>query len=147
MQNNTMPTITHLFVYGSLRSGFRTPAYQYLTKYFSLLGEAKVKGKLFDKGTYPVGQPATEEKYITGELYSINNPDEFSWAIEQLDDYEGLVTEAGEKPLYRREMVTAYVNDQPQEAWIYWYNGSVAGLPEIASGDVLQYMQQKSNRT
>jgi gamma-glutamylcyclotransferase (GGCT)/AIG2-like uncharacterized protein YtfP len=132
--------ITQLFVYGSLRSGFRNPAYQYLTKYFSLTGEAKAKGKLFDKGTYPVANPTEEEKFIIGELYAIKNPDEFSWAIEQLDDYEGINVEVGEIPLYKRETVTIYHNNTITEAWIYWYNGSVSGLAEIASGDVLQYL-------
>ena len=79
-----------LFVYGSLRSGFRNPVYEYLTKYFHLLGEAVVKGKLYDLGEYPAAASTDEEKFISGELYSINNPLEFSWAIGQLDDYEGL---------------------------------------------------------
>ncbi len=135
-------SIQQLFVYGSLRSGFRNPAYEYLTRYFSFVGEAVVKGKLFDKGAYPVAKPTTEEKFIIGELYSINNPDEFDWAIEQLDDYEGVNVEAGETPLYKREIATAYCNGQPSQAWIYWYNGDIDSLPEIASGDVWQYIQQ-----
>lgn len=137
--------VTQLFVYGSLRSGFRNPAYQYLAKYFSLVGEAKVKGKLFDKGTYPVAKPTSEEKFIIGELYSINNPAEFNWIIEQLDDYEGLNVESGETPLYKRDTVTVYQNNAISEAWIYWYNADVTGLPEINSGDVLQYLQRKNN--
>jgi hypothetical protein len=32
----------------------------------------------------------------------------------------------------------------PTRAWIYWYNGSVEGMPEIAIGDVLKYLQQKN---
>ena len=48
-----------LFVYGSLRSGFRNPVYEYLTKYFHLLGEAVVKGKLYDQGEYPVAKATT----------------------------------------------------------------------------------------
>lgn len=136
--------IYNLFVYGSLRSGFRNPVYEYLTRYFHLLGDAIVKGKLYDKGDYPVAASTIEEKFISGELYTINNPDEFSWAIDQLDDYEGLNTEAGERPLYKREQVTAYLNGNSIVAWIYWYNGSIDGLPEISSGDLLQYLQQKS---
>lgn len=134
-----------LFVYGSLRSGFRNPAYQYLTKYFHLLGEAVVKGKFFDKGPYPVAIPATEEDaFITGELYVLNNPDEFNWAMEQLDDYEGLNVEAGETPMYKRELVTVFKEGVSSQAWIYWYNGSVEGMKEITIGDVLKYLQQKN---
>ncbi len=136
--------IYKLFVYGSLRSGFRNPVYQYLTKYFHLLGEAVVKGKLYDHGDYPVAAPAAEEKFISGELYCINNPQEFSWAIGQLDDYEGLNAEPGETVLYKRETVIAYQNGQPHHAWIYWFNGQLANMPEIESGDLLQYLQQKN---
>lgn len=136
--------IYQLFVYGSLRSGFRNPAYQYLACHFKLLGEAVVQGKLYDKGDYPVAVPSSEDAFITGELYVANNPEEFTWAIGQLDDYEGLNTEAGETPLYKRESVTVFQNGQPAKAWIYWYNGSIAGMPEIAIGDVLKYLQQKN---
>jgi gamma-glutamylcyclotransferase (GGCT)/AIG2-like uncharacterized protein YtfP len=139
------PSITKLFIYGSLRSGFRNPAYQYLAKYFSLIGPAVVKGKLLDKGTYPVAKPTDEEKFIIGELYEINKPEEFSWAIEQLDDYEGLNMEPGEAPLYKREAVSVIQNNTATEAWIYWYAKEVNGLVEIASGDVLEYTQQKTN--
>ncbi|MEO6489046.1 MAG: gamma-glutamylcyclotransferase family protein [Ferruginibacter sp.] len=133
-----------LFVYGSLRSGFRNPAYQYLTNYFRLLGEAVVKGKFYDKGQYPVAIPTKEELFINGELYVLNNPEEFTWAIEQLDDYEGLNVEAGEIPMYKREVVTVYQQGAPSEAWIYWFNNSVEGMKEITTGDVLKYLQQKN---
>ncbi len=133
-----------LFVYGSLRSGFRNPVYSYLTKYFHLLGEAVVKGKLYDMGEYPVAVPTDEEKFISGELYSINDPLEFSWAIAQLDDYEGLNAEEGEQPLYKREEVLAYQQGQPVKTWIYWFNGSISNQPEIESGDLLQYLQKKN---
>ena len=133
-----------LFVYGSLRSGFRNPVYEYLTKYFHLLGEAVVKGKLYDLGEYPAAAATADEKFIFGELYCINNPLEFSWAIGQLDDYEGLNTEEGETPLYRREEVIAWKDGETHTAWIYWYNKDLAGNPVIESGDLIQYLQQKN---
>lgn len=133
-----------LFVYGSLRSGFRNPAYAYLTQYFHLIGEAVVRGKLYDLGTYPAAKPTDEEHYISGELYCINNPLEFSWAIEQLDDYEGLNVEEGETPLYKREQVIAYKNGEGHTAWIYWFNKDISGKPVIENGDLLLYLQQKN---
>lgn len=136
--------IFKLFVYGSLRSGFRNPVYEYLTKYFSLIGEAVVKGKLFDLGDYPAAKATEEDNFISGELYTINNPQEFPWAIGQLDDYEGLNVEEGETPLYTREEVIAYRKGEPYTAWIYWYNRDITGKPEIESGDVLEYLQKKN---
>jgi gamma-glutamylcyclotransferase (GGCT)/AIG2-like uncharacterized protein YtfP len=134
----------HLFVYGSLRSGFRNPVYKYLTQYFHLLGDAVVRARLYDAGTHPVAAASEDDHYINGELYAINKPEEFSWAIEQLDDYEGLNTEEGETPLYRREQVEVYQNGEPVTAWIYWYNKSIEGMPAIETGDVLKYLQEKN---
>jgi gamma-glutamylcyclotransferase (GGCT)/AIG2-like uncharacterized protein YtfP len=135
--------VHNLFVYGSLRSGFKHPAYEYISKYFTFVGNARVKGKLFDMGSYPAGVPVQEDTFITGELYVIKNASEFSWAIGQLDDYEGTRTEAGETPLYRRELADVYLEKETVKAWVYWYNGDVQGRPVIKSGDLLSYIQSK----
>src|SRR6186713_1291929 len=113
--------IYHLFVYGSLRSGFRNEAYAYLAKYFTLVAEGVVKGKLYDKGTYPVAVPTGENNFIKGELYRLNNTAEFDWAIDQIDDYEGLHVETGEKPLYIRAIADVTIKGDKTKAWIYWY--------------------------
>lgn len=133
-----------IFVYGSLRSGFRNPAYEYLTRYFKYSGEALVKGKFFDAGSHPVALPTEDEHFILGELYTMNSADEFSWAFEQLDDYEGLHVEVGEIPLYTRKLAEIFQNGDTQTAWIYWYNKSTEGMPEIETGDVMRYLQQKN---
>jgi gamma-glutamylcyclotransferase (GGCT)/AIG2-like uncharacterized protein YtfP len=137
------PEVYQLFVYGSLRSGFRSPAYEYISRYFDLVGEAKVKGELFDLGTYPAAKPTDKNKFIIGELYRIRNENEFSWAIGQLDDYEGVDVDFDEMQLYRREITEVHINNKVTNAWIYWYVGDVKDKPVIDSGDVLQYMDQK----
>ena len=139
----SIPEVYQLFVYGSLRSGFRSPAYEYISRYFELVGDAKVKGKLYDLGSYPAAKPGEENKFIIGELYRIKNESEFAWAIGQLDDYEGVDVAFDEVQLYYRRVTEVYINDKITHAWIYWYNGDVNDKPEIASGDVLQYMDQK----
>lgn len=140
-----MDTATfQLFVYGSLRSGFRNPIYKYLTQYFHLLGEALVKGQFFDDGTNPVAVPTAADHFITGELYVVNNPEEFGWAIEQLDDYEGINVEVGETAMYRRELVEVFQKGQASTAWIYWYNQPVNNMNPIETGDVLKYLQEKN---
>ncbi|HET6765893.1 MAG TPA: gamma-glutamylcyclotransferase family protein [Chitinophagaceae bacterium] len=137
------PEIYQLFVYGSLRSGFRSPAYEYISRYFDLVGAAKVKGQLFDLGTYPAAKPSDQNKFIIGELYRIRNEKEFGWAIGQLDDYEGVDVSFDEIQLYRRDVTEVYIDDKITKAWIYWYHGDVSGKPIIESGDVLQYLDQK----
>jgi gamma-glutamylcyclotransferase (GGCT)/AIG2-like uncharacterized protein YtfP len=138
--------IYHLFVYGSLRSGFRNEAYAYLSRYFTLVAEGVVKGILYDKGTFPVAVPTEENKFITGELYRLNNTAEFDWAMDQIDDYEGLHVETGEKPLYTRALTDVIINGDKTKAWIYWYDGSVSGYPELEASDVLSYLQQRNKR-
>jgi gamma-glutamylcyclotransferase (GGCT)/AIG2-like uncharacterized protein YtfP len=139
----TNPGVYQLFVYGSLRSGFHSPVYEYISRFFTFVGEAKVKGKLFDLGEYPAAIPAEEDFFIIGELYTAKNQQEFSWAIGQLDDYEGLNVEEGETPLYKRKVTEVYINDQVKHAWVYWYNGDVSGKPVIASGDILEFLKNK----
>lgn len=135
--------IYDLFVYGSLRSGFKSPVYEYISRFFTLRGEARVKGRLYDLGEYPAGVPVNEDAFIVGELYTVKTEQEFSWAIGQLDDYEGLVVEQGEKPLYRRELTDVHIDNTITKAWIYWYNGETQGRPWIESGDLLEYLKNK----
>lgn len=134
----------YLFVYGSLRSGFPSPAFQLMNPYFKLVAEAKVKGKLYDLGDYPAGIPTAEEKYIVGELYKANSEEEFNFAISQLDDYEGLHPDEGEDQLYDRALTTVVANGIEYTSWIYWYTGDANDKPVIESGDVLEYARGKN---
>ena len=113
--------------------------------FFLLSAKQRVKGKLFDLGTYPAGVPSDDNNYIVGELYTIKHEPEFAWAIGQLDDYEGVAVESDEVQLYQRGLVDVIINDSTTAAWIYWYVGSVEGKPLIESGDMIQYLQQKNN--
>lgn len=131
-----------LFVYGSLREGFGHPAFEYIGNYFHFVAHGKVRGQLYDLGDYPAAVPSRGEHFIIGELYAINEPDEFSYAIAQLDDYEGINPAEGAS-LYRRELATIYKGKDETMAWIYWYNGYVDNKPTISSGDVLAYMKEK----
>jgi gamma-glutamylcyclotransferase (GGCT)/AIG2-like uncharacterized protein YtfP len=139
-----MESVNTIFVYGSLRSGFRSEAYQYISRYFNLLGNATIKGKLFDLGDYPAAIATDENYFLVGELYQIAREEEFNWAIEQLDDYEGLNVEADETALYKREITTVYINNETVKAWVYWFTGSVENKPVVASGDMLQYLYEKN---
>lgn len=134
----------YLFVYSSLREGFKSSEYEYVRKYFSFVNRAKVKGILSDLGNNPVATPTTEDCFIYGELYKIINSDEFSYAIGQLDDYEGVKPEADEVRLYKRELTEIYLEDESKvTGWIYWYKGDIGGKPVIESGDVLKYIHSK----
>lgn len=139
----TNPGVFQLFVYGSLRSGFHSPVYEYISRFFKFIGEGKVQGKLYDLGSYPAGVPSNDDSFIIGELYQAKNEHEFSWAIGQLDDYEGVAVEADEMQLYRREVASIHIHNQTTDAWIYWYNGDITGKAVVASGDMLEYLNSK----
>jgi gamma-glutamylcyclotransferase (GGCT)/AIG2-like uncharacterized protein YtfP len=137
--------ITFLFVYGSLRSGFHHPAYAYISRYFVLMGKANTKGVLYDMGDYPAAKPTDNDEHIQGELYQIHQPDEWDWAIAQLDDYEGVQPdEDGGPALYERKLAEIEHDGQIYKAWMYWFAGDVSGKPVVPGGDVLQYLQQKN---
>ncbi len=140
MENN----VHQLFVYGSLRSGFKHPAYEYISKHFTLVGPARVKGRLYDMGSYPAAIATEDEQFIIGELYRLKNEKQFNWAFEQLDDYEGVDMEEDEQSLYVRRTTTVFINESVTTAWIYWFNGIIDDQPLIASGDVLEFIQHKS---
>lgn len=139
----TNPGIYQLFVYGSLRSGFRSPAYEYISRFFRFVGEARVRGNLFDMGSYPAGIPVIGNHFILGELYEANEENEFSWAIGQLDDYEGVTVEPDEVQLFKREITEVYINNQVTHAWIYWFNGDISGRSIVESGDIIEYLKNK----
>lgn len=137
MDNN----IQHLFVYGSLHSGFKNPAYEYLSQYFELVGTANAQGALYHNGEYPIAVHSSENKSIKGELYKIKNLEEFDWAIAQLDDYEGLNVMPGEQSLYVRAVTQVDANGTALPAWVYWYNGSIENMETIDSGDVFDFFK------
>jgi gamma-glutamylcyclotransferase (GGCT)/AIG2-like uncharacterized protein YtfP len=140
----SMPTY-HLFVYGSLRKGFESDAYHYISQYFTLIGNGYIKGCLYDLGEYPAAMPAPdgEECRIVGELYMVKHIDELDWAMAQLDDYEGVDPSYDETSLYRKEVTPVEIEGYTIPAWVYWYNGDVAGMPRVESGDVLEYLEAK----
>jgi len=137
-------TSSQLFVYSSLRKGFREKAYHYLTRFFHFEGLARVKGTLTDLEGLPVATPTTEDSFIKGELYKLKNEYDFSYVFAQLDDYEGIIPDVDEEVLYGREQTTVYMeNGTITRGWIYWYNGDVDGRRKIPSGDVLEFLEFK----
>lgn len=134
----------YLFVYSSLLKGFQTPEYSYIHKFFESEGPAKVRGILSDMGDYVTGTPVTDERFIQGELYHIENFNQMSFAIGQLDGYEGVNPEEAEQPFYQRRLAEVIKADGTRvTAWVYWYAGDVSGRPVISSGNVWDFVQKR----
>jgi gamma-glutamylcyclotransferase (GGCT)/AIG2-like uncharacterized protein YtfP len=140
-------TVHQIFVYGSLRSGFNAPAFEYISRYFQLVAPAKVRGLLYDMGDYPAAVPTNQDQFLLGELYAIKQDEEFAWALEQLDEYEGINESPEDSPVsFKRELVEVMTESGNTIAWIYWFSGSIADKPLIASGDVLEYLHQQQQK-
>ncbi len=139
--------VHQIFVYGSLRSGFNAPAFEYISRYFQLVAPAKVRGLLYDMGEYPAAVPTTEDQFLIGELYAIQQEEEFAWALEQLDEYEGINESPEDSPVsFKRALVEVITESGNSIAWIYWFSGSIADKSLIASGDVLEYLHQQQQK-
>lgn len=132
---------TRLFVYSSLRKGFHQHAYDYITHFFSFVCPAKVKGIVRNINGELFATAGDGNSFIKGDLYKLNDENDFSYVFGQLDDYEGLIVEQGECPLYRRELIKVYTENQSEtNAWIYWFNGDAGGRrPGITSGDIVEF--------
>lgn len=143
MQNNSQ----FLFVYGSLLSGFKSPAYEYLFRYFNYVNEASVTGTIYDMGNYAVATGTDSGRIIKGELYEIKDPNELSFVLAQLDDYEGLYPDdEQEKPQYIRSLTEAKLgNGTAVQAMVYWYNGDVANQPIVNLESMMDYIRLKNS--
>lgn len=131
----------YLFVYSSLLRGFPTTDYEYISRYFNFVGNAKTKGVLSVLEKIIVGTPCNEDRFIHGELYQVREQNQFSFAIGQLDEYEGVHPEPPQQPMYERSITTVISeNGDEYEAWVYWYKGDIKDLPVIESGDVLDFL-------
>ena len=100
----------HLFVYGTLKSGFRNRFARRLRREAKFLGPAHMRGRLYRVRWYPGMRPAGDGA-VVGELYRLRHP---AKTLEALDRYEG--------DHYRRELrVATRDTGRPMHAWVYIY--------------------------
>ncbi len=126
-----------LFVYGSLLNADNEFAV-YLNNSASLFSTGKIKGKLYDIGDYPGAVIDPNENYeIKGSIYKLNNPPD---ALKILDDYEGFGDGRAQPNLFVRKFLPVETINRTVYCWVYLYNLPVDGLPEIKTGDYIDYL-------
>jgi len=109
-------------VYGTLKRGFEN---SYLLDGAHFLGTDILDSiLLYDLGAYP-GARLGKSNGIEVEIYSIVS--EILYALDQLEEFDPEFPSSG---LYRREIIPTAFGD----AWIYLFNGSVAGRRPLRSG-------------
>lgn len=133
-----------LFVYGSLRRDLAHAMHVVLARAARLVGEASVRGVLYDLGAYP-GLVVTDEgdARVTGELYAFD-PGSAQTALEVLDAYEGCSAADPEPHEYRREILSVRLVDGSEfTAWTYLLNRSHAGLTPVPGGDYVAWIRKR----
>jgi gamma-glutamylcyclotransferase (GGCT)/AIG2-like uncharacterized protein YtfP len=133
---------TLLFVYGTLRRGFR------LHRHLVTLGarfesKAKVAGELFNLGSYPGAKPiGAENSWVVGEVFHLRNVDA---DFKVLDNVEGFIPESPERSEFIRSQARLILsNGDPQTAWVYWLMDDNPGsLQRIPSGDYADHLTKK----
>jgi gamma-glutamylcyclotransferase (GGCT)/AIG2-like uncharacterized protein YtfP len=130
-------TPDHLFVFGTLLSGYDHPMSRMLSRRAELLGEARCMGQLYLVRHYPGMVPSTDDAdQVFGELYLLRDAE----LLRELDDYEGCSEKYPQPHEYVRARVAVTTTDGATvQAWTYLYNRPVTHLPRIASGRFLEH--------
>jgi len=122
-----------LFVYGTLRNGFRS--HQILQRLHArFLGRGRVRGRLFDLVRYPGAvESENEAEFVSGEVYLLPRA-EMSFRV--LDRYEGFDPSDSEfNEFVRKETIVTMDSGREIRAWIYWLLRARASGRRIRSGN------------
>lgn len=129
-----------IFVYGTLREDPSHEVSHLLARNASLVGEASVRGRLFDLGSYPgMALSDTPGESVRGELYEIKR-NRLQAVLHLLDEYEGCGPPSPPPHEYRREVVEVRIHTGATvKAWVYVLNGPTDDLEPIDSGDYVAW--------
>lgn len=129
-------TPDHLFVYGTLRLGSQNPHAAFLHECCTHAGRGTITGRLYRIGYYPGVLLDPGGVQVLGDIFALPPGEERAGLLQQLDHYEGVDRPEADAE-YLREPVQVQTASGEVLCWVYLYNHSVAGKPEITSGDFL----------
>ena len=125
----------YLFVYGTLLSHFNNDALRPIAHWMQYEGQGKLKGRIFDLGTYPaLITSVNESSDVHGEVYKLASTEK---VFAVLDEYEG--------EEYRREThVVQLESGKTVGCWVYVYKPEPDNnVIQIIGGDYLTYIRNK----
>lgn len=123
----------YLFVYGTLRRGFRL--HRRLAKdSVRYVGKGKIRGQLYNLGAYPGVYPVSSNAAeVQGELYELLRPES---QLRKLDAEEECIPGRPQDSLFTRRMTRVRLDDgQHLEAWAYFLPRKPVKARTIAHGD------------
>lgn len=127
----------HLFVFGTLLSGYDHPMARLVAQSCDCVGMAHCQGRLYLAAHYPgmlLSDDPTDR--VFGELYRMRDAEAL---LRVLDDYEGFGADQPQPNEFVREPVRVMLGGAEYEAWTYLFNRSVTNLPRIISGRFLEH--------
>jgi gamma-glutamylcyclotransferase (GGCT)/AIG2-like uncharacterized protein YtfP len=131
----------YVFVYGTLRAGEANDIGQAAARSAlampKLVGEASVRGRLFDFGNYPGLVPDDSGIHVKGDVYEIDER-----LVPVLDQIEQIYP--GEAGLFMQHEVMVDVGGAAFACLYYPVQPhAVRGLPEIGCGDWVAYRRAR----
>jgi gamma-glutamylcyclotransferase (GGCT)/AIG2-like uncharacterized protein YtfP len=126
-------TGTLLFVYGTLRKGFR--AHSIMQRLHArFLETGHVRGRLYDLGEYPGAVPSVcDAERVQGEIYLLPNATQ---AFRVIDRFEGFDPANSPSNLFERKQATVVLATGGRtQAWIYWLGRARPFGRRVTSGN------------
>jgi gamma-glutamylcyclotransferase (GGCT)/AIG2-like uncharacterized protein YtfP len=128
----------YIFVYGTLRAAPSHTMSKVLERHADFVSRGRIPGVLYDVGRYPGAvKKSGTRAFVWGDVYRLRDPER---ALQILDRYEGWDEKKQPRSAeFKRSRVAVDVGaGKKVRAWIYLYNRSTEGLPQIRSGDYLK---------
>ena len=133
-----------LFVYGTLRKDPKNEMHHVLARYSISVGEGRIRGELYDLGTYPgvVLRDGCVDMML-GEVYGLNSQ-HASRMWQVLDHYEGCGPDCPEPHEYRRQRVHVFLDDGNEiDAWAYILTSLSPAAVRLPASDYLAWQKER----
>jgi gamma-glutamylcyclotransferase (GGCT)/AIG2-like uncharacterized protein YtfP len=128
-----------LFVYGTLRGFVDIPMARRLRSASRYIGQARVKGRLYDLGRYPgLVSARRRDEWVIGEIYRLVAP---RVVLRMLDRYEA-GRSGRQRPRFVRERAYACIPGRRRAfvVWVYCYRWPLRPDARIRSGDYRRHL-------
>ena len=130
MMNGPVTSGDLFFFYGLLKQGAAgMPVHIDLDAAGEFLGPARVRGSLYNLGSYP--GIVSGDGLVQGVLYRLND----TALMPLLDEFEDVIPADPKRSLYYRERTDVLDQDGAatgEKAWVYWFNRPVTRYHRIA---------------